>query len=154
STPLPIFGPLPAMFGMSMATFTTCKIAGWAMDPLPVKNRTELYQRLHRDLKIQEEELATKQGRAAKDVPLDRRDIGYIVEEIFRGGKSGLSQSMDRITVCRWRREMPLTLTNVVVLTQKEMERHLALPADADLEEVYGKEAVARSSSVNSEGND
>ncbi|KAG0254371.1 hypothetical protein BGZ95_006064, partial [Linnemannia exigua] len=143
STPLPVFGPLPAMFGMSMATFTTCKIAGWAMDPLPVKNRTELYQRLHRDLRIQEEELATKQGKSATDVPLDRRDVGYIVEEIFRGGKSGLSQSMDRITVCRWKREKPLNLTNVVVLTQKEMERHVALPAGVDLEEVYGKEAVA-----------
>ncbi|KAF9125449.1 hypothetical protein BGW39_007393, partial [Mortierella sp. 14UC] len=143
STPLPVFGPLPAMFGMSMATFITCKIAGWAMDPLSVKNRTELYQRLHRDLKIQEEELATSQGKTTSDIPLDRRDVGYIVEEIFRGGKSGLSQSMDRIAVCRWKREDPLSLTNVVVLTQKEMERHLALPASANLEEVYGKDAVA-----------
>ncbi|KAF9926866.1 hypothetical protein FBU30_003626 [Linnemannia zychae] len=142
-SPLPIFGPLPAMFGMSMAIFITCKLAGWAMDPFPVKNRMELYQRLHRDLKLQEEELAAKQGITATDIPLNRRDVGYIVEEIFRGGKSGLSQSMDRIAVCRWKREEPLSLTNAVVLTQKEMERHLALPAGADLEETYGKEAVA-----------
>ncbi|KAF8946446.1 hypothetical protein BGZ47_000516 [Haplosporangium gracile] len=142
-TALPVFGPLPAMFGMSMATFITCKIAGWAMDPLPNKNRTELYQRLHRDLKFQEEERAASQGKTVTDIPLDRRDVGYIVEEIFRGGKSGLSQSMDRIAVCRWKREEPLSVTNVVVLTQREMERHMALPADADLEKVYGKEAIA-----------
>ncbi|KAF9539790.1 hypothetical protein EC957_004957 [Mortierella hygrophila] len=140
---LPVFGPLPAMFGMSMATFITCKIAGWAMDPFPNKNRTELYQRLHRDLKIQEEELAAKQGKTVTDIPLDRRDVGYVIEEIFRGGKSGLSQCMDRIAVCRWKREEPLSLTNVVVLTQREMERHMALPVGADLEKVYGKEAVA-----------
>jgi hypothetical protein len=140
---LPVFGPLPAMFGMSMATFITCKIAGWAMDPLPVKNRTELYQRLHRDLKIQEEELAASQGKTVTEIPLDRRDIGYVIEEIFRGGKSGLSQCMDRIAVCRWKRDEPLSLTNVVVLTQREMERHLALPQDADLKVVYGKEVVA-----------
>ncbi|KAG0283729.1 hypothetical protein BGZ96_011885 [Linnemannia gamsii] len=140
---LPVFGPLPAMFGMSMATFITCKIAGWAMDPLPVKNRAELYQRLHRDLKIQEEELAASQGKTVTEIPLDRRDIGYVIEEIYRGGKSGLSQSMDRIAVCRWKREEPLSLTNIVVLTQREMERHLALPLGVDLEDKYGKEVVA-----------
>ncbi|KAF9091228.1 hypothetical protein BGX23_005366 [Mortierella sp. AD031] len=139
---LPVLGPLPAMFGMSMATFITCKIAGWAMDPFPIKFRMELYQKLHSALKNQEEELAASLGQPATDIPLDRRDVGYIVEEIFRG-KSGLSQSMDRIGLCRWKREEPLTLTNTVVLTQREMERHLALPPGADLEKVYGREAVA-----------
>lgn len=144
ATSLPVFGPLPAMFGMSMATFITCKIAGWsAMEPLLVKNRAELYQRLHRDLKIQEEELAASQGKTVTDIPLDRRDVGYVIEEMFRGGKSGISQSMDKIAVCRWKREEPLSLTNVVVLTQKEMERHLALPLGVDLEAKYGKKVVA-----------
>ncbi|KAF9996156.1 hypothetical protein BGZ80_011352 [Entomortierella chlamydospora] len=134
---LPVLGPLPAMFGMSMATFITCKIAGWAMDPFPVKFRMELYQRLHRDLKAQEETLYPGSG----DIKLDRRDVGYVVEEMFRG-KSAISQSMDRLAVCRWRRDLPLSLLNAVVMTEKEMERHLALPVDADLETVYGKDIV------------
>ncbi|KAG0210912.1 hypothetical protein BGX28_008749 [Mortierella sp. GBA30] len=137
SSQLPILGPLPAMFGMSMATFITCKIAGWAMDPLPTKFRMELYQRLHRDLKLQEE----SRYPTTTDIPLDRRDVGYVVEEMFRG-RSAVSQSMDRIALCRWRRNEPLNLLNVVALTQKEMERHLALPLDADLEMVYGKSVV------------
>ncbi|KAF9354324.1 hypothetical protein BGX26_007853 [Mortierella sp. AD094] len=137
SSLLPVLGPLPAMFGMSMATFITCKIAGWAMDPFPVKFRMELYQRLHRDLKAQEESLYPGSG----DMKLDRRDIGYVVEEMFRG-KSAISQSMDRVAVCRWKRDLPLSLLNVVVMTEKEMERHLALPMDANLEMVYGKDVV------------
>ncbi|KAF9400680.1 hypothetical protein BGX21_003747 [Mortierella sp. AD011] len=134
---LPVLDPLPAMFGMSMATFITCKIGGWAMDPFPVKFRMEFYQRLHRDLKAQEETLYPGSG----DIKLDRRDVGYVVEEMFRG-KSAISQSMDRLAVCRWRRDLPLSLLNAVVMTEKEMERHLALPIDADLETVYGKDIV------------
>ncbi|KAF9291957.1 hypothetical protein BGZ68_001043 [Mortierella alpina] len=131
---LPVLGPLPAMFGMSMATFITCKIAGWTIDPLPTKFRMELYQRLHRDLKSQEE----SRHPDMTDIPLDRRDVGYVLEEMFRG-RSAVSQSMDKLALCRWRREEPLSCLNTVVMTQREMERHLALPKDADLEKVYGK---------------
>ncbi|KAF9986232.1 hypothetical protein BGZ75_002074 [Mortierella antarctica] len=131
---LPVLGPLPAMFGMSMATFITCKIAGWTIDPLPTKFRMELYQRLHRDLKSQEE----SRHPGTTDIPLDRRDVGYVLEEMFRS-RSAVSQSMDKLALCRWRREEPLSCLNTVVLTQREMERHLALPKDADLEKIYGK---------------
>lgn len=122
------------MFGMSMATFITCKIAGWTIDPLPTKFRMELYQRLHRDLKSQEE----SRHPDMTDIPLDRRDVGYVLEEMFRG-RSAVSQSMDKLALCRWRREEPLSCLNTVVMTQREMERHLALPKDADLEKIYGK---------------
>ncbi|KAF9961232.1 hypothetical protein BGZ72_004373 [Mortierella alpina] len=131
---LPVLGPLPAMFGMSMATFITCKIAGWTIDPLPTKFRMELYQRLHRELKSQEE----SRHPGTVDIPLDRRDVGYVLEEMFRG-RSVVSQSMDKLALCRWRREEPLSCLNTVVMTQREMERHLALPKDADLEKIYGK---------------
>jgi hypothetical protein len=38
------------MFGMAMATFIICKLAGHPIDPLPVKLRGKLYDRLQRDL--------------------------------------------------------------------------------------------------------
>ncbi|KAF9985726.1 hypothetical protein BGZ65_010039 [Modicella reniformis] len=152
---LPILMPLPAMFGMSMATFIICKIAGWAMEPLPIKFRMELYQRLHRDLKAREDELSsTSEAVSAVSessspavessqgtLLLSRRDIGYVVEEMFKS-KSAVSGSMDQIVVCRWRRDKPLSLLNTVVLTEKEREKHLALPIGADLEEVYGKDVI------------
>lgn len=149
---LPVLVPLPAMFGMSMATYITCKIAGWALEPLPIKFREALYQRLHRDLKQQEESLygsgphettttTTSSQVDDKDFPLDRRDVGYLVEEMFRG-KSAVSKSMDRIVVCRWKNSEPLSLLNAVVLTQQEMEKHVALPVGTDLTSVYGKDVV------------
>ncbi|KAF9411820.1 hypothetical protein BGZ94_001226 [Podila epigama] len=134
---LPVLGPLPAMFGMSMATFITCKIGGWPMEPLPIKLRDGLYQRIHRDLKVRE-------GRLDPDVEtiaLDRRDIGYAIEEIWRG-KSAISKSMDKIGMCRWKRSEPLSLQNVVLLTKSEIDHHVKLPLDADLVQEYGQEVV------------
>ncbi|KAF9278999.1 hypothetical protein BGZ68_008196 [Mortierella alpina] len=134
---LPVLGPLPAMFGMSMATFITCKIAGWPMDPLPIKLREALYLRCHRELKVREQKLE----KGIETIALDRRDVGYVMEEIFRG-KSAVSQSMDKIGLCRWDRSKPLSLQNVVVLTKSEIERHAKLPLEADLVQVYGQEVV------------
>ncbi|KAG0360449.1 hypothetical protein BG005_010672 [Podila minutissima] len=134
---LPVLGPLPAMFGMSMATFITCKIGGWPMDPLPIKLREGLYQRIHRDLKVREGKLDPD----VETIALDRRDVGYVIEEIWRG-KSAISKSMDKISLCRWKRSEPLTLQNVVLLTKSELDRHVKLPLDADLVQEYGQEVV------------
>ncbi|KAF9090326.1 hypothetical protein BGX29_011541 [Mortierella sp. GBA35] len=134
---LPVLGPLPAMFGMSMATFITCKIAGWPMEPLPIKCREGLYVRVHRELRVRESKL----DKGIETIALDRRDVGYVIEEIFRG-KSAISQSMEKIGLCRWRRDQPLSLQNVVVLTKSEMDKHVKLRADADLVEVYGQTVV------------
>ncbi|KAI7821935.1 hypothetical protein BC939DRAFT_398420 [Gamsiella multidivaricata] len=136
---LPVLGPLPAMFGMSMATFIACKIAGHPLDPLPIKLRQSLYLRLHRELMVREHRL----NRSVKTIALERRDIGYVLEEVFRG-KSVLSQSSDKIGLCRWKRKEPLSLQNVVVMTKSEINKHEKLPIDADLVEIYGQEVVNR----------
>ncbi|KAF8941867.1 hypothetical protein BGZ47_007088 [Haplosporangium gracile] len=134
---LPVLGPLPAMFGMAMATFISCKIAGWPMEPLPIKCREGLYVRVHRELRVRESKL----DKGIETIALDRRDVGYVIEEIFRG-KSALSGSMEKIGLCRWRRDKPLSLQNVVVLTKSELEKHVKLAADANLVEVYGQDKV------------
>ncbi|KAF9390373.1 hypothetical protein CPB97_009461 [Podila verticillata] len=134
---LPVLGPLPAMFGMAMATFITCKIGGWPMDPLPIKLRDGLYQRIHRDLKVREGKLDPE----VETIALDRRDVGYVIEEVWRG-KSAISKSMDKIGLCRWKRSEPLTVQNVILLTKSELDRHVKLPLDADLVQEYGQEVV------------
>ncbi|KAF9348840.1 hypothetical protein BGX34_002212 [Mortierella sp. NVP85] len=134
---LPVLGPLPAMFGMSMATFIACKLAGVAIEPLPIKLRQSLYLRLHRELTVREKRL----DKSVKTIALDRRDIGYVLEEIFRS-KSVISQSTDKIGLCRWKRAEPLSLQNVVVMTKSEMNKHDKLPLDADLAQVYGQDVV------------
>jgi len=134
---LPVLGPLPAMFGMSMATFIACKLAGAAIEPLPIKLRQSLYLRLHRELTVREKRL----DKNVKTIVLDRRDVGYVLEEIFRS-KSVISQSTDKIGLCRWKRAEPLSLQNVVVMTKSEMNKHDKLPLDADLAQVYGQDVV------------
>ncbi|QRV85061.1 ubiquitin-protein ligase molybdopterin-converting factor [Ceratobasidium sp. AG-Ba] len=48
---LPVLGPLPALFGLHIATYIICDIAERPLDnPLPVKNRGKLYEKLARDL--------------------------------------------------------------------------------------------------------
>ncbi|KAI8595662.1 hypothetical protein EDD21DRAFT_358844 [Dissophora ornata] len=136
---LPVLGPLPAMFGMSMATFISCRLAGYPIDPLPIKLRQSLYLRIHRELMVREQKL----DKRIKTIALDRRDVGYVLEEIFRG-KSVLSQSSDKIGLIRWKRGESLNLQNVVVLTKSEMNKHEKLPLDADLVQVYGQEVVDR----------
>ena len=43
-------GTIPAIFGMSIATYIVIKIADHHIEPLPNKNRDGLYKRMHRDL--------------------------------------------------------------------------------------------------------
>jgi tRNA A37 threonylcarbamoyladenosine dehydratase len=56
---LPVIGPLPAIFGLFAATYVLCELAGRPIpNPLPVKNRRKLYERLLRDLIVREGRLA------------------------------------------------------------------------------------------------
>jgi len=48
---LPVLGPLPAIFGLNIATYILCELAEKSIsNPLPIKNRKKLYDRLSRDL--------------------------------------------------------------------------------------------------------
>ncbi len=51
---LPVLGPLPAMFGLAVATFIICEIGGQKMEPLAFKGRRKLYEKLFHDLSVSE----------------------------------------------------------------------------------------------------
>ncbi len=58
---LPVLGPLPAIFGLNVASWVLCELAGRPIqNPLPVKGRKKLWERLYRDL-LHREEKATSQ---------------------------------------------------------------------------------------------
>ena len=60
-------GPLPSIFGLNIATYILCDLAGKPIsNPLPVKGRKKLYERIYRDLLRREEKMA---GEAIKYVP-------------------------------------------------------------------------------------
>jgi len=59
---LPVLGPLPAIFGLNIASYILCEMAGKPiLNPLPVKNRRKVYERIYRDLLHREEKLAGSQ---------------------------------------------------------------------------------------------
>jgi tRNA threonylcarbamoyladenosine dehydratase len=56
---LPVLGPIPAIFGLHIASYVLCELAGKPIsNPLPVKGRKKLYERLYRDLLHREEKLS------------------------------------------------------------------------------------------------
>ena len=63
-----VSGPLPAIFGLNIATYVLCELAGKPIhNPLPVKGRKKFNERLYRDLHKREEKFL---GRQIKYVPL------------------------------------------------------------------------------------
>ncbi len=59
---LPVLGPLPAIFGLNIATYVTCELSGKPIpNPLAIKNRKKLYERLYRDLLNRESKIAGHQ---------------------------------------------------------------------------------------------
>lgn len=55
---LPVLGPLPSIFGLHIATYILCELAGKPIvNPLPIKARRKLYERLWKDLLHREEKL-------------------------------------------------------------------------------------------------
>ena len=50
------------MFGLHIATYVLCELAGKPiLNPLPIKNRKKLYERLYRDLLVRESKLLGEQ---------------------------------------------------------------------------------------------
>jgi tRNA A37 threonylcarbamoyladenosine dehydratase len=64
---LPVLGPLPALFGLHIATYVLCELAGRPLErPKPVRHRKKLYERMWKDLLHRESRIARKQ---IKSVP-------------------------------------------------------------------------------------
>ena len=62
-----VTGPLPAIFGLNIATYILCELAGKPIsNPLPVKGRKKFNERLARDLQKREEKFL---GHQIKYVP-------------------------------------------------------------------------------------
>ncbi|KAI7862747.1 hypothetical protein BDF14DRAFT_1851170 [Spinellus fusiger] len=132
---LPVLGTIPSMFGMSIATYIVLNLGKYpSFDPLAVKLRHGVYQRVHRDLMMREMKIYNK-----KQCLLDVHDIGYLYEQLWHG-KSLLSGPGDRLTLVRWDRSQPPSYFNMVCLDKTEAKIHEDLPIDTDLLQYYGQD--------------
>jgi len=76
---LPVLGPLPAIFGLHIATYVLCEIAGRPLErPVPVRHRKKLYERMWKDLLHRESRIARKQIKFVPSLPSDHI-LGLII---------------------------------------------------------------------------
>jgi tRNA threonylcarbamoyladenosine dehydratase len=67
---LPVLGPLPALFGLHIATYVLCELAGRPLErPIPVRHRKKLYERMWKDLLHRESRIARRQIKCASYFP-------------------------------------------------------------------------------------
>ncbi|KAF6751679.1 ubiquitin-protein ligase molybdopterin-converting factor [Ephemerocybe angulata] len=120
---LPVLGPLPAIFGLNAASYILCEMAGKPINnPLPIKNRKKLYERMYRDLLRREEKLA---GEPLTRLPIDEDDVALVFEDLYRGRSAIPPHEVPaRPTLVRWDYTKPLSVENCIVLDHKDAEKH------------------------------
>jgi tRNA A37 threonylcarbamoyladenosine dehydratase len=171
---LPVLGTMPAIFGHTLAAHVICALAGYPLDYALVKGRERLYDAMLAGVQSGEEAWARKTMTAAASgeddggdderkpfdaqglkVPLTAADIGYVVEEVWRG-RSAVSGVSTRLVLVRWRaprgptvlRHAPgqkvsnVALRDLVCLTKEEAARHEreVFGAQREPEEIYAPE--------------
>lgn len=100
---LPVLGTMPAVFGYVAANFVVLEITGYPHETGGGKGREKMYDSILTNLQGSEERLLRGQGKDALGLklPVTKNDVGYLIEEVFRG-KSVVSGVPTRLTLVRW----------------------------------------------------
>ena len=157
---LPVLGTMPAIFGMCAANHVMLEIADYPHDYLPSKAREKMYDGLLSTLQGFEQRLARHNGIDAVGLktPITQDDVGYLVEEVWRG-RSVVSGLASRLALVRWKKPEPgfidttsvegqksskLGLGDLVCMTKDEALKHekIVLTGDKQPEDVYDARVV------------
>ena len=100
---LPVLGTMPAVFGYTVANFIVMEVTGYPHDITAGKARDKLYDAVLHNLQGIEERLAKHFGQDGHGlrIPITKDDVGYLVEEVYRG-KSVISSLPTRLSLIRW----------------------------------------------------
>lgn len=163
---LPVLGTMPAVFGYTVANHVICDISGYPNDyNVGGKGREKLYDSIIASLQGLHERLA--RAEAGQDliglrIPISKDDVGYLVEEIWRG-RSAISNLTNRLILVPWQRPargflpdpewekegqkfIPIDLKNLVCMTKEEGARHEreVLRGGKDVTEVYDPKVLEK----------
>ncbi|KAK8226724.1 hypothetical protein HDK77DRAFT_384778 [Phyllosticta capitalensis] len=157
---LPVLGTMPAVFGLCVANHVILELTGYPHDYLPSKARDKMYDGILAALQGSEERLARKFNIPAigLKIPVTQEDVGYLVEEVFRG-RSVVTGLATRLALVRWRavpaadlvdtrfegqKSSKLRLTDLVCMTKEEATRHEkeVLTGDKRPEDIYDPEVL------------
>lgn len=141
---LPVLGTMPAVFGYTAANHVICDIASYPMEyRAGDKGREKMYDGVLSALQGLEERLVRSengQDAVGLRIPISKEDVGYLVEEIYRG-KSVISGLTNRLALVRWRRPekgfrcemkyeaegqkaIKLVMSDLVLMTKEEAQQH------------------------------
>lgn len=148
---LPVLGPLPAIFGLTLATHILTIAGGYpgVTDPiqggysLAGKRRAKLYDSALQSLAGQ----MARMGWEGISMPLDIGDVEYLIEEVSRG-KSVISGECSRLAITMWERPAEDSKTakfnNLVVVTKDEQKAHEkeVLKGGKSIDQVYSQEVI------------
>lgn len=165
---LPVLGTMPAMFGYALANHVILTIAGHPMEYVEAKGREKMYDGILAQLQGSEEKLAriTMATEKNQDVdvqglklPITAADVGYVVEEVYRG-RSAISSVPTRLALVRWRRpegstvhvnlegqkSSTIKLRDLVCMTKEEAAVHEreVVRGNKNVEDFYDEEVIAR----------
>jgi len=139
---------MPAIFGLTCANIVLMSLAQY---PVPghaflaaSKLRPRLYADAHTSIKSKYDSYGSSTEQP--NCPFSVDDVGYIIEEVFRGHSVLEPFHASRLTLIPWRAEGGPTWGNVVCLTKAEAKDHekRVLKGGEKVEEVYGGEVISR----------
>ncbi len=163
---LPVLGTMPAIFGQAVANYVILEIADYPREAIVGgKGREKMYEQILSGLLALEERLVRAEGGDAVGlkIPLNRGDVEYLVEEVYRG-KSVISGLGTRLVLVRWERPergfvveevvegqkvARLKVNDLVLVTKEEAVVHEKMslaPQEGkakSLEDLYGAEVLA-----------
>ncbi|KAL8874573.1 MAG: hypothetical protein Q9174_000100 [Haloplaca sp. 1 TL-2023] len=102
---LPVLGTMPALFGYAVANFVILEVTDYPREVGIGKGRVKMYDGILSGLQGLEERLAREAGQdpIGLKIPITKDDVGYIVEEVYRG-RSVVSGLPTRLALTRWKK--------------------------------------------------
>ena len=119
---VPVLGTMPALMGNAMAASVMLDLAQVPMCPRPTfTGRHQFYRKLQMALSTREVNVF---GVPRKDITeLPRDEMEFLVETVW-AGRSAISATVTSLTLTRWDRSKPFSVTNSLLATVQECKAH------------------------------
>ena len=141
---MPVLGPIPAMFGVAMASYVITELANYPTEPIPFKVKGLTETKLYIELCAMEN---TRVGHLYQilirnmKILLNRGDLSFIYEDTWKC-RSAVSGILNRkLVLIRWDPSKDANFGNMVLLTKKEAEEHLQLSPE-EINSHYSPEII------------
>ncbi len=157
---LPVLGTMPAVFGYIIANHVILELTGYPHEYGQGKGRDKMYEGILGSLQAHEERLVRHTGQDFQGlkIPVTKDDVGYLIEEVFKG-RSAISGLSTRLVLVRWnavpwkeimdtrydgQKHSRLRLVDLVCMTKEEAAFHEreVLKDGRRLEDVYGPDVL------------